>query len=87
MPTKKATKAYIFKGRLVRPGDKVKLIPPHWRKGNSKEITQDYRLLRQELGWGSFTVSWITKISLGHQTIFVDTPKVKEAAVKTSDLM
>jgi len=90
MPIEKA-KAYVHGKRLVRIGDKVRLLPVRLREHDDEDgdyfARQDYDRQRAYLGYGSFKILRIEQWPCGKAILYLKGKKVKEAAACAANFM
>jgi len=77
--------ARVFDNRLVRPGDQVQVLPV--KKDGDDLAQQHYDSLRNWLGDGPFTVSWIGKWPCGRIILYLKGAKTGEPGAFASDFM
>ena len=83
--------AYVYGNRLVRPGDKVELLPVNLREQDEEDgdyfARQDFNSLRNWLGEGPFTISWIGRWPCGQIMLYLKAGKSNGAGAYASDFM
>ncbi len=90
MPAKQQ-EAYVFGGRIVRPGDQVKLLPARLKKQDEELgdyfIKKNFDFLKNWLGDGPFTISWIGIWPCGRTMLYLKGTKSGEPGACASDFM
>ncbi len=83
--------AYVYGNKLVRPGDRVELLPVSLRDKDKEyggyTAQQYFDFLRDWLGEGPFTISWIGRWPCGKTMLYLKGAKSDEPGAEASDFM
>ncbi len=83
--------ARIYGNRVVRPGDKVEILPVNLREKDEDDsdyfAQKDFNDLRESLGEGPFTILQIGRWPCGRIMLYLKGAKTDEPGAYASDFM
>ena len=90
MPKRKR-ETCVHEKRIVHPGDKVELLPVNLRKKDEEDgdhfARKQFNFLREWLGDGPFTISWIGRWPCGKTMLYLKGTEGNEPGVSASEFM